>query len=91
MDAPFNELFAALESSVRPRGVNLAPFSRVDNGTATHDEWDLHVKEAFGAVDAFYKIKDPDSRQWNDKPCEPVFGGALCAKNDKDGNLLIEM
>ena len=91
MDAPFNELFAALESSVRPRGVNLAPFSRVDNGTATYDEWDLHVKEAFAAVDAFYKIKDPDSRQWNDKPCEPVFGGALCAKNDKDGNLLIEM
>ena len=92
MDAPDKELFPALSAVVRSRQVNLAPFARVDNGTAaTYDSWDRHTLEAWAAIDAFAKVKDPESREWNDKPCEPLFGGALCAKQDKDGNLMIEV
>lgn len=92
MDAPDRELFPALSKTVLSRQVNLAPFARVDNGTAaTHYSWDRQTLEAWAAIDAFAKVKDPESREWNDKPCEPLFGGALCAKEDKDGNLMIEV
>jgi len=91
MDAPGRELFEKLGSIVRSRGMNLSPFSRVDNGTEIYPKWDEHTLEAWAARDTFYKIRDPESREWNDKPCEPVFGGALCAKTDKDGNMQIEV
>ena len=91
MDAPDEELFYKLGGILRHRGMNLPPFSRVDNGTTTYYKWDEHFSEAFAAIDAFHKVKDPESREWNDKPCTPYFGGALCAKNDKDGNMMIEV
>ena len=90
MDAPDRELFPAMSKVVLSKKVNLAPFSRLDNGTATYDSWDPRMMEAWAAVDAFAKVKDPETREWNDKPCTPLFGGALCAKHDKDGNLMIE-
>ena len=90
MDAPDRELFPQLASIVRSHGMNLAPFSRVDNGTMSYPRWDIHTTSAYCAIDAFRKIDDPEKREWNDKPCTPYFGGALCAKTDKDGNMLIE-
>lgn len=91
MDAPDEELFYKLGEVLRQRGMNLAPFSRIDNGTTTFPKWDSHFSEAFAAIDAFYKVRDSESREWNDKPCTPYFGGALCAKTDKDGNMKIEV
>jgi hypothetical protein len=91
MDSPDSELFHKLASVVRSRGMNLVPFYPIDNGTAVFYKWDLPYREASVALTAFSKIKDPESRLWNDKPCTPYFGGALCAKMDKDGNMLIEV
>lgn len=91
MDTPDSELYHRFASVVRSRGMNIAPFHRVDNGTAMYYAWDLPTREANVALDAYRKIEDPESRLWNDKPCTPYFGGALCAKMDKDGNMLIEV
>ena len=90
MDAPDRELFPQLAAIVRSHGMNVAPFSRIDNGTTSHPRWDIHTTSAYCAIDAFRKIDDPEKREWNDKPCTPYFGGALCAKTDKDGNMIIE-
>ncbi len=91
MDAPQAELYPALSRIVRSNGMNISPFRRVDNGTAVYPKWDTHTNRAFTAKDAFDKVEDPESREWNDKPCTPYFGGALCAKTDKDGNMIIEV
>ena len=69
----------------------MSPFRRVDNGTLAFDTWSKETIEAHTAIDTFQKIKDSESREWNDKPCVPYFGGALCAKTDKDGNMMIEV
>ena len=61
------------------------------NGTVSFDSWSRETAEAHIAIDTFAKIKDPEAREWNDKPCTPYFGGALCAKYDKDGNMMIEV
>ncbi len=69
----------------------MSPFRPVYNGTSTTD-WDKfsrETSEAHTIIDTFQKIHDPESREWNDKPCTPVFGGALCTKTDKDGNMMI--
>ena len=91
MDAPHKELFSVAAAMVRSRGMNISPFKRVDNGTRTHERWDIHTTEAHHVLDTHKKIEDLESREWNDKPCTPYFGGALCAKNDKDGNMIIEV
>ena len=91
MDAPGHELFEKMSLVVRHFGQNLPPFQRVDNGSSPiYYKWDVNTNKAYAVRDAFHKIKDPESREWNDKPCEPMFGGALCAKTDKDGNMKIE-
>ena len=91
MDAPQRELWLALARVVRSRGMNMAPYKRVDNGTAVYGPNDIPTQEAYKAMDAYNKVKDKESREWNDKPCTPYFGGALCGKTDKDGNMLIEV
>ena len=91
MDAPHHELYPAAASMVRSRGMNISPFARIDNGTASYPKWDRHTSEAYLVMDTYNKVRDPESREWNDKPCTPMFGGSLCAKNDKDGNMIIEM
>lgn len=91
MDAPQADLYPAMSSKVRVRGMNVSPFQRVDNGTAVYPKWDTHTNEAYSVMDAYIKVKDEESREWNDKPCTPYFGGALCAKTDKDGNMKIEV
>ena len=69
----------------------MSPFRRVDNGTVTFDKWSTETAHAHTVIDTFMKIHDPEAREWNDKPCTQYFGGALCAKYDKDGNMLIEV
>ena len=91
MDAPGRELYKKVASEVMARGMNMSPFARVDNGTVSFDSWSKETVSAHTAIDTFAKIKDPEAREWNDKPCTPYFGGALCAKYDKDGNMKIEM
>ena len=92
MDAPSSELFPKMASKALSRGLNIVPFSPVGNMSAPkYHDWDTNTKEAYAVMDAFYKVRDPESREWNDKPCTPYFGGALCAKNDKDGNMIIEV
>lgn len=92
MDAPNSELFPRMADLARRRGMNIVPFNTVGNKTSpVYHDWDLNLSEAYAARDAHQKIKDPESREWNDKPCTPYFGGALCAKHDKDGNMIIEV
>jgi hypothetical protein len=91
MDAPGRELYKKAALEVMKRGMNMSPYARVDNGTVTHDVWSTETTSAYTAIDTFAKIKDPEAREWNDKPCTPYFGGALCAKYDKDGNMKIEV
>ena len=91
MDAPGRELYNKAAAEAVKRGVNMSPFARVDNGTVSFDSWSKETAEAHTAIDTFAKIKDPEAREWNDKPCTPYFGGALCAKYDKDGNMMIEV
>mmetsp|Transcript_1324 Transcript_1324/g.2858 ORF Transcript_1324/g.2858 Transcript_1324/m.2858 type:complete len:850 (+) Transcript_1324:50-2599(+) len=89
MDAPGRELYKKAASIARDRRMNISPFRRVDNGTVAFDTWSMETREAHTAVDTFQKIHDPEAREWNDKPCVPYFGGALCAKTDQDGNMMI--
>jgi hypothetical protein len=91
MDTPHEELFPAAAKMIRERKMNYSPFERVDNGTLSYPQWDRHSTEAFHVMDIHEKIKDSESREWNDKPCTPYFGGALCAKTDKDGNMKIDV
>ena len=92
MDAPDSELFPQMISLVRSNGMNVVPLNVVGNTSSpVHYEWDDKTKAAYSAMDAYHKVRDPESREWNDKPCTPYFGGSLCAKNDKDGNMIIEM
>lgn len=90
MDATARELFERHAMKARQFGFNISPYARVDNGTATYPSWDIHTTSAYCVKDAFYKVRDPENRLWNDKPCKPLFNGALCAKTDKDGNMIIE-
>ena len=71
MDAPGRELYKKAASVARDHGMNISPFRRVDNGTIMFDAWSKETREAHAAIDTFHKIKDPESREWNDKPCEP--------------------
>ena len=91
MDAPQGELFLAAASIIKSRGMNISPFKRVDNGTESYPKWDIHTTEAFQIMDSHHKVKDLESRVWYDKPCTPYFGGAMCAKTDADGNMIIEV
>lgn len=90
MDSPTHELFEKTSNIARKHGLNVSPYKRVDNGTVVYEKFDRNSDIAWSARDAFHKVKDPESREWNDKPCEPLFGGAMCAKTDKDGNMQIE-
>ena len=91
MDALTPELFENAAYLVRKYGQNIAPFARVDNGTSSvYEKWDTNTNYAYAVRDAFHKVRDAESREWNDKPCTPYFGGAMCAKTDKDGNMIIE-
>jgi hypothetical protein len=92
MDALSGELYPRMATIARSNGMNIVPYN--SGGNHTHPlyyEWDTRTKAAYAAMDAHYKVRDPESREWNDKPCTPYFGGALCAKNDKDGNMIIEV
>jgi hypothetical protein len=91
MDAPHEEIFPVAASMIRSRGTNISPYKRIDNGTLSYHMWDKNTVEAFHIMDAYRKVKDYQSREWYDKPCTPYFGGALCAKTDKDGNMIIEV
>lgn len=91
MDAPQSEIFPGAAAIIRSKGTNLSPFKRVDNGTVGYPKWDRNAIEAYHIMDAHEKLKDNESRTWYDKPCTPYFGGALCAKTDKDGNMIIEV
>lgn len=91
MDVGQHEIYKKAASVARERRMNMSPFRRVDNGTLAFDTWSKETIEAHTAIDTFQKIKDSESREWNDKPCVPYFGGALCAKTDKDGNMMIEV
>ena len=90
MDSPAQELFERNSLIARKHGQNVSPYKRIDNGTAVYEKWDKKTTIAWSVLDAFHKVKDTESREWNDKPCTPMFGGALCAKTDKDGNMIIE-
>lgn len=90
-DAPGFELYSKTALMARSRGMNISPFRRVDNGTVSFDPWSRESREAHAAFDTFHKIHDPESREWNDKPCVPYFNGAMCARTDKDGNMMIEV
>ena len=90
MDAPHQELFPTAAAMILDRGMNLSPFKRFGNETIPH-RWEKNTTEAYQIMDTHIKVKDGESREWNDKPCTPYFGGALCAKTDKDGNMMIEM
>ena len=91
MDAPGSELYKKAALLALDRGMNMSPFRRVDNGTVAFTKWCRETGEAHTVIDTFQKIHDPFKREWNDKPCVPYFGGALCAKTDHDGNMLIEV
>ena len=92
MDAPSKELFPRMAQIVRSYGMNVAPYRHVANMSyPRYSKWDENTDFAFNAMDAYIKVKDSESREWNDKPCTPYFNGALCAKNDKDGNMIIEV
>ena len=51
--------------------MNMSPFRRVDNGTASFYKWSKETSEARTAADTFQKVHDPESREWNDKPRVP--------------------
>jgi hypothetical protein len=91
MDTPHEEIFPVAASMIRSRGTNISPLRRIDNGTVSYPKWDKNTVEAFHIMDSHRKVKDYESREWYDKPCTPYFGGALCAKSDKDGNMIIEV
>lgn len=71
MDAPGLELYSKAAMIARERKMNMSPFRRVDNGTASFYKWSKETSEAHTAVDTFQKVHDPESREWNDKPCVP--------------------
>ncbi len=72
MDAPGRELYKKAAAVANGKGLNISPFRRADNRTgAIPYNWSKETKEGHAAIDTFHKIKDPESREWNDKPCEP--------------------
>mmetsp|Transcript_21212 Transcript_21212/g.32349 ORF Transcript_21212/g.32349 Transcript_21212/m.32349 type:complete len:278 (-) Transcript_21212:1136-1969(-) len=84
MDVSFSELFKKTAYIIRKHGVNFPPYARVDNGTDpyprplyTHDR---NYLRAWGVYDAYMKVNNPESREWNDKPCTPMFNGARINK-----------
>ena len=88
MDVNGDELFKKTAYLVREHGLNFSPYKRVDNGTDPYpNSMYIHKsspgKLAYAFVDAYIKVKDEESREWHDKPCTPMFGGALCGKKDK--------
>ncbi len=92
MDAPDHELFPRMAQIVRQHGMNLVPYNNVGNmSVPKFYPWDENIDKSYTTMDAYMKVKDKESREWNDKPCTPYFNGALCAKHDKDGNMIIEM
>jgi hypothetical protein len=102
MDAPGRELYKKAASVARERLMNMSPFRRVDNGTLAFDKWSRETSEAHTAIDTFKKIHDPESREWNDKPCVPckcvvacfipssVFELVFLLVHPRDGQLTFE-
>ena len=56
-----------------------------------HHKWDDAVGYGHSVKDKVWDLLVDKDREWYDKPCEPVFGGAMCAKKDAAGNMNIEM
>ena len=84
LDATSNDIFYKAASLARRYKINFAPFQRVDNGTNPHNaklySHDKRSLRAWSVIDAYRKISDKESREWHDKPCTPMFGGALCGE-----------
>ncbi len=76
---------------LRTLGFNVVPFERVDNGTKMYHRWDTRTTKGYSVLDKLGELLNDEDREWYDKPCEPVFGGAMCAKKDAKGNMMIEM
>jgi len=90
-DASTGEIFLAAKNALNKLGDNVSPFARIDNGTEKYHRWDDHVAYTYGIKDKIGELLNEKDREWFDKPCEPVFGGAMCAKKDASGNMMIEM
>ena len=90
-DASAGEIYMAAGRTMSKLGSNFAPFARVDNGTSVHHKWDKRVDHAHAISAGLAELMVEKDREWYDKPCEPVFGGAMCAKKDAAGNMMIEM
>jgi len=89
--ADAGEIHAAASRALNKLGGNFSPYARVDNGTRPHHGWDHEVAYAYGITDGLGELFNETDREWYDKPCEPVFGGAMCSKTDAKGNMNIEM
>jgi hypothetical protein len=92
MDATVQEIHERFIDIARNQHrLNMSPYARIDNGThPNNDLWDIHSSSAHSVIDAYHKLVDAEKREFTDKPCTPMFNGALCAKKDKEGNLIIE-
>lgn len=93
-DATISEIYSALRHRLNGYGVNMSPYARVDNGTVHRDQvhkWGVPYGATWAILDKVGELLDETKREWYDKPCEPVFGGAMCAKKDSQGNMMIEM
>ncbi|GMI07595.1 hypothetical protein TrVE_jg3201 [Triparma verrucosa] len=95
-DATAGEIYIAAGKTFNKLGSNYVPFARVDNGTTngwttTYHPWDTKTMQAQMIMDKLPELLNDKDREWYDKPCEPVFGGAMCAKKDAKGNMMIEM
>ena len=90
-DASSTEIWHAAARVMKNFGENVVPFARVDNGTKVYHPWSEQVIRASNIRDKLDELLDEKDREWYDKPCEPVFGGAMCAKKDAKGNMMIEM
>jgi len=79
---------------VNSLGTNYPPYARIDNGTIHKDDvykWGPDYTATWVILDKVGQLLNYEDRLWYDKPCEPVFGGAMCAKKDAKGNMMIEM
>jgi hypothetical protein len=76
--APRTNVSEAVASS---RGAPLPPWHR----------WDARAEKLHRIESARSTLLDPIARKFHDQPCEPVFGGAMCARRTADGGMSIVM
>ena len=74
-------------------GADVTPWAARGNasGTPLWPSWDARTNKLHLIEAARTTLLSPTSRKFEDQPCEPVFGGAMCARRTADGGMSIVM